>query len=259
MMKTKHMDKLITGPSRWLCLFPWPADWLMMWVLAGDLLMGHCLITQCSCRHHYLHPMITVSVSRHLILSHQQDLTHIHDTLSSLRTLVSPSLISWYSFCHQQCVFRRRRCLSFSFKVLYLNHIWSVLSLSLCAAAKNWELFIIMRQSAARTSFYSSADYKYCLHHGTVQQRSSNMLALARIWWFHIYRSIGLINTQINAAGAWYVAREGCLQACMCVREKRTNWGRKEGWLTQQCYVICLSFLLLFLHFVNCNKREIFA
>ncbi len=43
LMRTKHMDGLIRGESRWLCFFRWPADWLMMWVLAGDLLMG-CLM-----------------------------------------------------------------------------------------------------------------------------------------------------------------------------------------------------------------------
>lgn len=36
-------NKWTRGESRLFCFFGWPADWLMMWVLAGDLLMG-CLM-----------------------------------------------------------------------------------------------------------------------------------------------------------------------------------------------------------------------
>lgn len=190
--RTKHMNKLITGESRWLCVFGWPADWLMMWVLAGDLLMG---LLPDEGRLHYMRPMITVSVSDHLILSHQQDLTQIHNTLASLHSSLLPwchdthsvtgslfiFLMAWWAARRYQGV-SLSLCLSLLLKPCpsFIFHP-SVLSSGSAGRTQSEPLCV---EALPRTTFIARGIQMTAFRHGPVQQQSSNMLAVAQIWWF---------------------------------------------------------------------------
>lgn len=95
------MDGLIRGVSRWFCSYRWPADWLMVWVLAGDSLMG------CPMRLDYsmcLSPSLHASPDSRVSVTPFDPIMPTHSdtkTITFPPTLSSP-LVSSYSFCHQQ-------------------------------------------------------------------------------------------------------------------------------------------------------------
>lgn len=101
---TKHMVKLIRSESRCVRSFRWPADLLIMWVLAGDLLMSCLMRLDCTVRLssslHASHDT-SVSVTPFNPITPTWSDTNSITSFLLLHLLASPLLISWYSSCHQ--------------------------------------------------------------------------------------------------------------------------------------------------------------
>lgn len=100
LMGTKHMGKQIRGESRCVCSFRWPADWLIMWVLAGDLLMGCLMRVDYTA---WLSPSLHASHDNSVSVTPFNPITPTRSDTNSITPFLlctRSSLLPWFSDTH---------------------------------------------------------------------------------------------------------------------------------------------------------------
>lgn len=172
----------------------------MMWVLAGDLLMGCLMRLDYSV---WLSPPLHASHDNRVSVTSFNPITPTwSDTNSITPFLLSTSLgslplIFWYSFCHQRSVFYSLMSwksvvssisLPLSFFVFFSDHLCLLPFISLLClfgtAGKNQNR---IRKHCPKPFFIALSVKNTAFFMALASNSLSSMLALAQIWWFILW------------------------------------------------------------------------